>query len=409
MVAVDYTRRMERLIQICKSLPASLSLEPMLQTMVEAAADLLESEDCSILLYDKEHRCLRFVAAPKNQLDTLKNLGVPVERSVAGWVYAHARAVKLNQADEDERVFRVVDREVSDDTHSLLAVPLTCRGETFGVFEAVNKRNEGYYTEEDLEILETLAAQTAIAIQNQHLVDEAQIGQQSMLEMDQLKSDWIAILSQELRATLGSILTQAALLSKDAAPEQQPGLDQILDGVGRLKEVASQLDALEHLEKALTHLQTAKIQASILVNQVVEAFQGQAAARNIALLVSVPEDLVIECDVAKIAVALRNLVENALLFSFEGGWVRVRIERLPGFTKFAVIDRGVGIPEKERGKIFERFYQVKPQAVRHPGAGLGLSIARQMVEMHGGEIWVESEDGQGSTFSFILPAADSEG
>ncbi|HEY9087826.1 MAG TPA: ATP-binding protein, partial [Anaerolineaceae bacterium] len=104
--------------------------------------------------------------------------------------------------------------------------------------------------------------------------------------------------------------------------------------------------------------------------------------------------------------ALWNLVENACAFTGDGGWVRVRAEALPGFVKFVVIDRGIGISENEQERIFEPFVQGRGAVGRPGSAGLGLAIAKEMVEQHGGEIWVESEEGQGSTFAFLLPEGE---
>lgn len=393
----DYTRRLEQLARACKSLPAHLSQEKLLQWMTQTAEELLRSENCSILLYDKEQHCLRFVAAPLWQMDTMKNLGVPVERSIAGWVYAHGLPATLNDAGGDERIFRVVDREVSNETRSLLAVPVIVGGETIGVFEAVNKIDNDHYTEEDLLILETLASQAAFAIVKQRWIDEYQENYQRMLEIDQVKGDWIAILTQEMRFELGTILAKAVALPKE---EDQQG---VLDSVALLKEIANRLDRLGHFEKSISRLEIERHIVLPLVQRVTEAFQEEAAAKNISLIIDVPEALACACDAAKLSVALRNLVENALTFTNSGGWVRVHAEELPGFVKFAVIDRGVGIPEGELDKIFDRFYQVRPLPVRHEGVGLGLSIAKRMIELHGGDIWVESMDGMGSTFSFMLP------
>ena len=103
-------------------------------------------------------------------------------------------------------------------------------------------------------------------------------------------------------------------------------------------------------------------------------------------------------------------MRNAIAFSDEGGFVLVRAERLPGYVKVSVIDNGIGIPARDLPHIFERFYQVEAHNTRHHGGmGLGLSVARVMVKLHGGEIWVESMEGRGSNFTFMLPERSPEG
>jgi signal transduction histidine kinase len=127
--------------------------------------------------------------------------------------------------------------------------------------------------------------------------------------------------------------------------------------------------------------------------------------KDLHLKVEVKEpNLSVECDPEKIGIALRNLVQNAVTFTEPGGHILIRAEAVPGHVKISVIDDGIGIPAKDLPHIFERFYQVESHLTRrHGGLGLGLSIAKAMIEMHGGQIWVESVEGKGSNFTFLLP------
>ena len=118
---------------------------------------------------------------------------------------------------------------------------------------------------------------------------------------------------------------------------------------------------------------------------------------------------VVEGDRKKIALALRQIIRNAIQFNRPGGKVWVRLQSIPGFIKITVEDTGIGIPEKDLPHIFERFYQVESHLTRrHGGMGLGLSIARAMVEAHGGQIWANSEEGKGSVFSIVLPVTQRQ-
>ena len=112
----------------------------------------------------------------------------------------------------------------------------------------------------------------------------------------------------------------------------------------------------------------------------------------------------VEGDDEKIVIALSNLVKNALTFCDDYGHVLVKAESLPGYVKVSVVDDGIGIPAKDLHRVFERFFQVESHMTRrHGGMGLGLAVAKVMVENHGGQIWAESTEGKGSTFSFLLP------
>jgi two-component system sensor histidine kinase VicK len=130
-----------------------------------------------------------------------------------------------------------------------------------------------------------------------------------------------------------------------------------------------------------------------------------ASARNITLKANAHRaDLLVEADGGKISIALSNLVKNAIMFTNEGGHVFVDGELLPGYVKVSVIDDGIGIPARDLPHIFDRFFQVETHLTRrHGGMGLGLSVAKAMIELHGGRIWAESMEGKGSAFTFLLP------
>jgi signal transduction histidine kinase len=401
----DYNRRLERLLEICKNLSANLDFEPLLQSIIEASSDLTRSESSSILVHDSETLSLRFIAAPWNIVDTLKPISVPLDRSVGGWVYMHAQPMVLNHAENDSRVFRMVDQGLNEKTRSLLAVPLLFKGKPIGVMEAVNKLNNAHYSEEDINILETLATQASVAIQNRRLLDEAQEAYHKIMALDRMKTDFIAITSHELRTPLGVILGHASLLQDCIGKEHQEEIDIIVRNSMRLKEILEQFLNIDKLELGLSLLHRTRVSISPLVKEVVDAFQEAAGEKKIKIKVELPQtQFFIEGDMEKIAIALRNLVKNALTFTNQGGQVKIKVEQVPGYAKFSVTDNGIGIPADEQEKIFQRFYQVEKHLTRrHGGMGLGLSITRDMVEMHGGRIWVDSVEGKGSRFTFILP------
>jgi len=142
------------------------------------------------------------------------------------------------------------------------------------------------------------------------------------------------------------------------------------------------------------------------VQDVTHRFQDTAAEKKIELGYDVPPDdaLYVEGDRDKIDIVLTNLIRNALTFTDPGGQVGIKAEAIPGFVKVFVVDTGIGIPADQLERIFDRFYQVESHLTRrHGGMGLGLSIAKSMIEMHNGQIWCESKEGTGSLFCFMLP------
>ena len=138
MISTDYTRRLEQLVEICGQLNADQELEPLLQKIIKIGAELTGSESSSILVYRKETHALHFVAGDEVQLESLKSVYVPLERSIAGEVFRTGWVAISTKAYSDDRIYRVVDRELCNGTRSLLAIPMKFRGQTIGVIEAIN-------------------------------------------------------------------------------------------------------------------------------------------------------------------------------------------------------------------------------------------------------------------------------
>ena len=402
----DYTSRLERLLEICKNLSSNLELEPLLHSIIESAAELTYSESSSILVLDEENNFLKFLAAPWYMMESLKTINVPLDRSVAGWVFSNGQPMAIQHAEKDDRIFRLVDKQLTDSTTSILAVPLVSKGEVIGVMECINKSNNAQYTEEDVTIVETLAAQAAVAIQNNWLLDETQTAYEKMMQLDRMKSDFMAIVSHELRTPLGLVLGHSSLLMDNVSEDQKQDLMVIASSANRMKEIIEQFSDSDTLEHDLAEMRRQRLSVSALVKEVVDSFREMAEIRRIGLILDLPgADMVVEGDMDKIGIALRNLIQNALTFTNEGGKVKVKGEVVPGYVKITVMDNGIGIPPEELGSIFTRFYQVEKHLTRkHGGVGLGLSIAKEMVELHGGTITVESVEGMGSKFSFMLPS-----
>jgi two-component system sensor histidine kinase VicK len=138
---------------------------------------------------------------------------------------------------------------------------------------------------------------------------------------------------------------------------------------------------------------------------VVTTFHDEANSRNITLKADMgTSEYYVDADGVKISIALSNLIKNAIQFTDSGGHVMIGVDEVPGHMKVSVRDDGIGIPAKDLPRVFERFFQVETHLTRRfGGMGLGLAVAKAMVELHGGRIWAESEEGQGSTFIFLLP------
>jgi signal transduction histidine kinase len=409
--ALIYNRQVERLLEVSRTLSSTLDLPRLLQSVVDGACELTGSEAASILLFDPQTNQLRFEASPGAQRQGLRKLGVPLEGSIAGWVYTHRQPLIVQDVDNDKRFYRGVDTALGFQTHSILGVPLLVKQQPLGVIEAVNKRQRGHYTEDDRAILEMLSAQAAIAIENARLMSRLQDANSELMRLDRMKSDFIAIASHELRTPLGLILGHATFLKDSVAADQQEQMDVIIRSAMRLKAIIEDLSTIAQKDGGQSRVRKARFSLSKLVAETVGRFSEVAKEKKIELGYDIPENdaLEVDGDRDKIDVALANLVRNAITFTDPGGQVGIKAEGIPGYARVFVVDTGIGIPKDSVERVFERFYQVESHLTRrHGGMGLGLSIAKAMVEMHHGQIWCESKEGTGSLFCFVLPVNEKQ-
>ena len=405
MTKPDYLHRLERLIEISRKLSTGSDLEPFLQLIAETAPEMVDCQDGSILTYDEENKALRFIAGPWFEMDVMRSFRVPLENSIAGWVFTNSQPVVVQDADQDPRVFRAVDQALNFETGSILAVPMVFKNQTIGVIEAVNKKSESSFTEEDVTTLEVLAALAAVAWQNTRLLEKSQEAYQQIVELDRMKTDFIAITSHEIRTPLGLILGHAAFLQEIAGADETASVEIILKSAMRLKDIIEEFANIDNVKSGMARMRTRPVDIQALIRDVVDTFQEKARKKDITLRTDISRAAItLALDEKKISVALSNLVDNALIFTNPGGHVLVRAETAAGFLRVYVVDDGIGIPTKDLTNVFQRFFQVESHLTRrHGGMGLGLSIARDMVEMHSGRIWVESVEGRGSRFTFVLP------
>lgn len=395
---------LERLLEVVRGLTTAPDLETFLQTIISEAAEMTNSELASILEYDETAQELRFLAMPWFQRDVLRPVGVPLDGSAAGVVYRRAQPLIIQNVKVDKRHFKVVDRMTNHETQSLVAVPLVVRGEVVGVLEALNKKDDAHYTEEDLTILETLGALAAQAMQNTDLTRKIRASKVELAELERLKSDFIAITSHELRTPLGLILGHATFLREVAGAQFGEQLDTIVRNATRLKEIVENLSDVDNYQNGSARVRGDRVSMARIADDVVASFRPEAEQRNITLKTELGDSpFYNHMDQIKITIALSNLVKNAVQYTESGGSVTVKVAEDSGYIKVTIADTGIGIPARELPRIFERFYQVETHLTRrYGGMGLGLAVAKAMVELHGGRIWAESS-GRGSTFTFLLP------
>jgi signal transduction histidine kinase len=255
-----------------------------------------------------------------------------------------------------------------------------------------------------------LCNQLAIALEKARLFDEIQESYQRLQQVDRLKSEFINIAAHELRTPLSIILGYALMLREELQGSLQEHMAEIVDSSLQLSRLVDDMTNLRYLEAGEVPLVAHKLYLQEVIPSVMGRFDQMIQNKKQTVISEVSESLPsVVADREKVELILSNLLSNAHKFTPTGGVIRVRAQLLDAEVLVAVEDTGDGIPELEWEHIFEPFYQVEDSLRReHGGMGLGLSIARELVLLHGGRIWVESQLGQGSEFFFTLPCSSGD-
>lgn len=227
-------------------------------------------------------------------------------------------------------------------------------------------------------------------------------------EVDRMKSDFFSLMSHELRTPLTSIREGTSLLLEgkggEVTEKQRKLLTIIAEESNRLIGLVNSLLDLSRLEAGMVPFNFTEDELRPLIDRTLHEVMPLAESRDIRLEKALDDIPPVFMDSERIRQVLRNLIGNALKFTPRGGLVRVVVRRTDEGATVAVTDTGPGIPKEHISAIFEKFRQVSPaDARRLQGTGLGLAIVKHIVQAHGGRIWVESEVGKGSTFTFVLP------
>ncbi len=402
--------KLERILEISRELTSTLALGPLLSKIVDTAAQLTDSEGASILLRDARTGELRFRTATGDKSEQLADIPVPVEGSIAGAVMKSGDPIVIADAQRDPRHFGGVAQQLGSETRTLLAAPMVIKDRCIGVLEALNKKGGASFSQDDVDTLMTLASQAAVAIENARLIGALRTAYKRLGELDKLKSDFISIASHELRTPLSLILLYAAVLQEQMGDGGGGEIDAVLRAATRLKHIIETMLNLRYLETGQMDLSPLRFDLRAEVQSACEDYQSLAETGGVILKAALPkEEMSIYADQEKIRVVLDNLISNAVKFTPAGGQVQVALRRRGDDLEFSVADTGMGIPQEDLERIFERFYQVEDHMTRRQGGmGLGLAIVRGLVDLHGGRVWAESVPDRGSRFVVLLPSCAAE-
>ena len=398
--------RLTRLVEISRVLNSATDLEQLLDYIIKEAAALTNSEATSILLLDPNSKELYFVAASNDVPDEMLNTPVPTEGSIAGAILAENKALYIPNVTADPRWNQDVDEAIDFKTKAILGVPMrNVQHQPVGVLEAINKLGSSTFSHQDVETLSTLADLAGVAVEKARLIEQLRHANDELSELDQIKSNFIAIASHELRTPLSYIMGYSSVLREEATPDTAFQVDGIIAGAEWLHRLIQQMLNFQYTTGSKESLTLDHLALTEFVRDVVQTKQADAAKRKIPFnLHMTANPLYVMIDLKIMGVALANLLDNAIAFTSSGGQIDVHVAERNNEAWIWIADTGEGIPNDQLERIFKHFYQVEDHMCRkHEGMGLGLSISRELIELHNGRVWADSELGKGSTFYVVLP------
>ena len=396
-----------RLVELSMTLNSTLDLGALLQLITATATELLNCEAASILLYDEKNPRLYFAAATGSDPAKLAEIPVPIDNSLAGTIFRTNRHIILNNAEQDPRHYSMVSDHVKFRVKTLLGVPMPIRDRIVGVLEAVNKRND-VFDERDATLLSVTAAHAAIAINNARLLRATQQALEKVKEANQLKSNFLALASHELRTPLGIIIGYSTFLKEDTQGDLSDHAHQVLTAARQMRSILDEMNNLAMLKSDELALKLQKTPIQDVLIYACDGIKEIASTHDQKLIFAFPEEpFYVNIDIDKTSLAFVNILDNAIRFSPQGSDIIIGAAKQGNQVMVWVQDQGIGIPPDKLQKIFEEFYQIEPPNTRrYGGLGIGLTIAKGLIEAQEGRIWAESEGaGSGSTFKALLPIA----
>jgi PAS domain S-box-containing protein len=391
-----------RLQAVTDSALSHLTLDDLLCEMLAHIQELLETDTATILLLTEDGRSLA-VRASIGLEEEVGRAVIPVGRGVAG-------SIAMNRAPlivEDLSAVEVFSPILRKKARSLIGTPLMVDDRLIGVIHtgAVTSRR---FTEEDARLLQLAADRVALAIEHARLYEVERRARRQAEESNRVKDEFLAVVSHELRSPLNTILGYAALLRYGGLDAQRTkNAADIIDRSG--KEQTQLIDDLLDTARIISgklRLEVGPVDLALVIEQAVQTIRPAADAKGISIKTDLPSEIgQITGDPARLQQVIWNLLSNAVKFTPQDGRVEARLERVDPYIRITVIDTGKGISPDFLPYIFDRFRQADASSARrHGGLGLGLTLVKYLVELHGGTIEAMSAgDGQGATFNVTLP------
>jgi signal transduction histidine kinase len=416
----------EKLLDISKQMAETRALDPLLRYAIASALDILGAERGFVVLVDTQGE-LDFRATSDSKGQEVPNPLQQVSRSIIDKVIAQSAPLRITDAMVDPN-FQTSKSVSTLQLRSVMCAPLISRGSTIGAIYVENRSGANIFKDTDLQPLILFANQAAVSIENALLNNElearvnartadleqakSQIENSWMeaVEANRIRTIFVSNVAHDIRSPLSMVVGALSLLEEgefgDLNGEQMTWINKSLTAIEHIVRLMDDFFNLTKLEMGRLELQLEQVNLEQHIRSLHAIGESLGWSKDVSFSLRLPDDLPeVIIDPTRISQVVLNLLNNASKFT-EQGTVTLYAEPLPDDrgVLIGVHDTGVGIPSEQISRIFNRFAQLPDGKSKHGSTGLGLSICKEFVQLHGGKIWVESEYGRGSDFKFTLPA-----
>jgi signal transduction histidine kinase len=376
--------------------------EPLFSRLAEQSAIMLKAEKGLVLMFDKERR--QIVGQPSGygiSPEQVAGIRYAVDGGASErWNFLQNGPLLSNNATADTRLMPELVAELG--VQSAVIVPMSSGGQILGLLAVADRADRTPFDEEDLNLLLAAASLAAVAVDNLALHENLKHANVLLQDYDRMKSEFVAMVAHDFRKPLTAIRGFAELVLEEQIPRETllDYMTTVVDETDSLARLADDTLLITRIETERFEFRWGDVDLGPFILSAVPL-----GLSNHSVLVDIPPTLPkVFVDPERLRQVLTNLVSNAVKYSPNGGTVTVRGRERGEQITIEIIDHGLGIPQEQLGSLFQKFQRVRTKEhMAISGTGLGLYICRLIIEGHGGQVWVESQLGEGSTFGIVLP------
>jgi two-component system phosphate regulon sensor histidine kinase PhoR len=401
------------------ALQRPVDLQETLRMLTESLNEIVPFDEMSVYLVDWERSLLipAFATGPYRE-EIMSDIG-PIS-GLAGEVARIGKVEIVEDSWDDPRVEDIPGLDMDEVRQAMMCIPLKSKaGEVVGVLDLYREKSR-QFTQQEFEIAEPFATHAAAAIENAKLRDELRDNFESvrkayeeMKSLDKAKDSLVNTISHELRTPLTTVLGYLEMASEGLYGEVPPKLRDkfgtMLSSINRINTLVGKMLEMSRLQEKTLNLDMEHVNLAMVTREVLGELEGHIHAKKHQVHVLFGNELpVVMADRLRMHDVIESLVDNAIRYTREGGKITVGADILAGKVHIWVRDTGVGVSDEEKAKIFDKFFLADAGLTREDGRiGIGLYVSREIVRKHGGEMWLESKKGVGSTFHFTIPIGRS--